>query len=1116
MINKVLVVLGVIFILGCSTTKQLQQNNGKIESKEYLRQLLNHLPARDSLQAGLVYEAILNQGSNTIVEICYMLKSTNQLEILKAQYALSGIAGYVSKPGRSALRTKFLTALHQVINYEFAAEQKAFLFNQLQLVGNEQSISLVSQYLHDENLCDPACQVIVAINSETAGKSLHSNLLQESKKNKISIIRALGEIQYLPAGEDIMIYAADEDDEVRMACLYALADIGYQPALPLFMEEIKEEKRYLRNQLALLNLQWAKQIEDKEQLISLCHKFLQSSDDHFDANIRISALTALVEVQGEKSITEIMSFLDEDKKLRIAALELTNTLPGQAVLTQLMTELEKSRPEVKCEIIEILEHRGDYSAFLSIISALQDQEKNVRLSAVSAAAKLGGIEAVPHLLKLLMKSYDIHEHSAVKENLLLLDSPEMTEIVAEGIPLMPAMAQITCMEILAQRKAQEYRNVIWKQVNNDSLNVRLAALNALKDLAHPTEYERALAHLIDCANPQEKKAAQILASRLADEIAENQRQIDPIRAHYMTAAIEDKQYLLNILKHMGGKQALQIVVNEAAASDSQIKDWAIRSLTDWPDEAAIKPLMTLAGGDAELTYKILAIRGVLRILRERELGMDRELAVYSELMALAERSDEKKLILAGMASIKSPDALKCVAQYISDKELSLEAVQSALIIATGEEINKGNLRGDEVALALIEYWTGKNWREQLLASAQEGEMQNQPSHGFTALFNGKDLKGWKGLVENPVKRAEMSVQELRKAQAEADELMNTHWKVINGVLYFDGGGHSICTARDYGDFELLLEWKIERDGDSGIYLRGTPQVQIWDPNEHPEGSGGLFNNEKGLNKPLLRADNPVGKWNSFRIIMRGEKVTVYLNDSLVVDNVVMENYWQREKAIYPTGPIELQAHQTPLYFRNIFIKELPPEEQLFAGDLFNGKDLSGWQIIGGDEGSWKVKDGVLFTEGEGGGWLSTIREFGNFKLELEFRVPPAGNSGVFIRAPHQGDPAYSGMEIQVLDDYAEKYSDLKPWQYTGSIYGIMPPAIRASKKANQWQKMEILCNGPKIEVMLNGQLIIDANLIDHMNKEREHPGLKRRKGFIGLQNHSSKIEYRNIYIEELD
>jgi len=322
--------------------------------------------------------------------------------------------------------------------------------------------------------------------------------------------------------------------------------------------------------------------------------------------------------------------------------------------------------------------------------------------------------------------------------------------------------------------------------------------------------------------------------------------------------------------------------------------------------------------------------------------------------------------------------------------------------------------------------------------------------------------------------------------------------------------------KGYGDFELLLEWKIERDGDSGIYLRGTPQVQIWDPNEHPEGSGGLFNNEKGLNKPLLRADNPVGKWNSFRIIMRGEKVTVYLNDSLVVDNVVMENYWQREKAIYPTGPVELQAHQTPLYFRNIFIKELPPEEQLFAGDLFNGKDLSGWQIIGGDEGSWKVKDGVLFTEGEGGGWLSTIREFGNFILEMEFRVPPAGNSGVFIRAPHQGDPAYSGMEIQVLDDYAEKYSDLKPWQYTGSIYGIMPPAIRASKKANQWQKMEILCNGPKIEVMLNGQLIIDANLIDHMNKEREHPGLKRRKGFIGLQNHSSKIEYRNIYIEELD
>jgi len=188
---------------------------------------------------------------------------------------------------------------------------------------------------------------------------------------------------------------------------------------------------------------------------------------------------------------------------------------------------------------------------------------------------------------------------------------------------------------------------------------------------------------------------------------------------------------------------------------------------------------------------------------------------------------------------------------------------------------------------------------------------------------------------------------------------------------------------------------------------------------------------------------------------------------------------------------------------------------LYSGKLFNGSDLSGWQRVGGKEGSWKVENGILRTEGGGGGWLSTDREYSDFKLELDFRVSAGGNSGVFLRAPHQGDPAYSGMEIQVLDDYAEKYARLKPWQYTGSIYGVQAPSTRASKRANEWQHMVIVCQGPMVKVTLNGTLIVDANLIKHMDKEATHPGLKRRQGYIGLQNHNTLVEYRNIRITEL-
>lgn len=211
------------------------------------------------------------------------------------------------------------------------------------------------------------------------------------------------------------------------------------------------------------------------------------------------------------------------------------------------------------------------------------------------------------------------------------------------------------------------------------------------------------------------------------------------------------------------------------------------------------------------------------------------------------------------------------------------------------------------------------------------EKENTPPPGFTALFNGKDLTGWKALVGDPPKRAKMTPQELAAAIAKANIEAFKHWTVQDGLIHYDGKNDSLCTIKDYGDFEMLVDWKIPPKGDSGIYLRGSPQVQIWDPAAHPArdekergiGSGGLYNNQKGPHDPLFTADRPVGEWNRFRIVMVGEKVHVFLNGRLVVDNVTLENYWERDKPIYPTGQIELQHHGDQLWFKNIYVRELP-------------------------------------------------------------------------------------------------------------------------------------------------------------------------------------------------
>jgi len=186
--------------------------------------------------------------------------------------------------------------------------------------------------------------------------------------------------------------------------------------------------------------------------------------------------------------------------------------------------------------------------------------------------------------------------------------------------------------------------------------------------------------------------------------------------------------------------------------------------------------------------------------------------------------------------------------------------------------------------------------------------------------------------------------------------------------------------------------------------------------------------------------------------------------------------------------------------------------------LFNGKDLTGWQGMQGPADNWGVKDGILTcTGGKGAHWLATKEEFSDFDLSLEFKLPVNGNSGVFIRAPRVGTPYVDGMEIQLLDDYGEKWKNLKPDQFTGAIYAAVAPSRRVTKKAGQWQTMRILCVGRKCSVWVNGEQIIDADLDKVAGKSGQKvPGLKRNSGLIGVQNHGNPVSFRRIVIKTVE
>jgi hypothetical protein len=189
--------------------------------------------------------------------------------------------------------------------------------------------------------------------------------------------------------------------------------------------------------------------------------------------------------------------------------------------------------------------------------------------------------------------------------------------------------------------------------------------------------------------------------------------------------------------------------------------------------------------------------------------------------------------------------------------------------------------------------------------------------------------------------------------------------------------------------------------------------------------------------------------------------------------------------------------------------------------LFNGKDLTGWQVNqGGKMELWGAEDGILFTKGGGGGWLMTEKEYADFDLRLEFKLPEKGNSGVALRSTMEKDPAFgAGMEIQLLDDewHRKHLPDLKVSQLTGSVYGIQGPSKDALKPIGEWNRIQIVAQGKHITVMLNGTKTVDVDLDrdEYKKKATEHPGMLHEKGHLGLQSHDGRVEFRHIYVKAL-
>ncbi len=1091
--------------------------------------LLDGFPADTPRKRDDLGAEILRLGPGVLAEVCARVQPPEKGDDSRARFAVNGLAVYVTRPGAESERAVFASALLDALAKAKDPTVGAFFLSQVQLAGGRESVRPLERYLRDERLAGPASAALLTIGGPEATGALVKALNAAPPAARLTLVQALGEARSRDAVKKLLPLAESGDESLRRAARFALANIG-DPAAGSVLSKSRVAGSFRERQEApSLYLLYARRLVESGRTnegVEAARAVLESYTGPEESQHASEALALVLTALGPRALPELLSAAaSPDRGLRGSALTLAERIPGKEATVAWVEKAASAPPEVRADVVAMLGQRGDAAALPLVKESLHGPDETVRLAAIPAAARLGGEAVLPDLLPLLGTASP--KEAAVLKTALLgyparLVVPEAVRLI-DSVPL---PARVVLVEVLGEKGARGEVDRMFRLAEDKDPAIRGAALSALGKLATDADLPR-LVPMLELATDSNdvvrlQEAVAAAARGNPDEERRGDALVDLVRA----ASPTGKVAIVKILPRVGGKKALQAAVEQAGSPDLAVQSAAIEALSRWPDPGAADELMKIASSTQNRDHFRSAVQGSVRIVGRSEAPAGKKLASYQKLLELPVEDGDRRTVLAGIGNVREPESLHLLARYLDDPALRDAAASAVLNLASRQSPEERWLSGHEAYSVL-----GRVEALQPDAAAKERvarlAAERLKQGGFVPLFDGRSLDGWKGLVADPPARAKMTPAELASAQGVADEKMRAHWKVEDGVLVFDGKGESLCTTRDYADFELLADWKIDKGGDSGLYLRGSPQVQIWDPDANPVGSGGLYNNEKGPSKPTENADRPVGEWNTFRVIMIGDRVTVYLNDKRVVDETVLENYWERDKPIYPSGQIELQAHGNPLSFRNLYVREIPRETSVptiteaeksegFVS-LFDGRSLEGWT---GAAASYVAEDGKIVVHPErGGGNLYTEKEYTDFVVRFDFKLTPAANNGLGVRAPLEGDAAYAGMELQILEDGSPVYWNLHPYQYHGSVYGVVPAKRGIQKPVGEWNSEEATVKGRRVTVVVNGITIVDADLDEASAggtmDGKEHPGLKRPAGHVGFLGHGSRLELCNLRIKEI-
>ncbi|MDR1601110.1 MAG: DUF1080 domain-containing protein [Tannerella sp.] len=1172
--KKILLTLFGALMLNALTTAQTPANR---TAATIVADALAQMPADSPQTYDELMRDLASTGEDGIRALAKQLNAPGQGSNAAVEYALSGVAHYASASGRETLCAAVAAALVKALNDATGREAKAFIISLLQVAGKDEAVDALAPLLGHEELSEPAARALAAIRTEKAGKALQAALLKRTGtvETRQNVVLAIGEARIGGSEEILQSLLTGADENLQKDILYALSRVGGTASVKtLYAAAEKAGFGYDKTNateayIALLkNLSLSPEDRQTDYVLAMlgdglpvpvpydykqseksAGELLKKAAKAGQNHTRIAALGILLDLQKEKGLKTLQTALkDPCIEYRNAALERFSPYAnGKSYVELLKTAAKSKNAAVKVDIISWLGREAaqspDKMAQLSALetgietTAVQDLLKqlgsdgfDVRQAAARTLVSIGNTQAIPALAGLLASS-DPQVVETGKASLSAFKG-NISPAVAKVIPSSSGAGQIAAVELLAQRKATDHLNSVLELIKNGSPEVKTAAYKALKDVVSEKDFTN-LCGMLESAG--DRKAVEYLQQAIISTLSSQPkaRQAETL-VRRMYQAGENKKHLYYLpLAVTGEKTAMEMIADGFEKGGRDTKDAAFDALLNWDNPEAADRLFAVCRTPSASDYFDRAITAYVKLVSNPATTGENRLIHLRKAMETAKTDAQKNSILQQIGRTGTYLALLYAGEFLGQSALKEAAAQAVMNIA----LNHTEYTGENVEALLN--------RAAVALSNPDADYQRQSikkhldeipkEKGFVSIFNGRDLNGWKGLVENPITRAKMKPAELAKKQIKADEQMRKDWAVENGLLTFVGSGYdNLCTEKLYGDFEMYVDWMLDPAGpeaDAGIYLRGTPQVQMWDTARTnvgaQVGSGGLYNNRTHPSKPLKVADNRLGEWNTMYIKMVGDRVTVRLNGELVVDDVILENYWDRKQPIPAVEQIELQAHGSKVYYRNLYIKELERPEPFQLSDeekkegfkiLFDGTNMYEWT---GNMVDYKMADGSIVVDPTGnfGGNLYTKEEYANFVFRFEFQLTPAANNGLGIRTPMEGDAAYVGMELQILDSEHPVYKDLKAYQYHGSVYGIIPARRGYLKPTGEWNCQEVTADGDHIKIVLNGTVILDGNIReatkDGTPDHQKHPGLFNKSGHIGFLGHGSPLKFKNIRVKRL-